>query len=221
MRPELPDIARPAARRASSSAGNAVVRGIARLLRGQPFDQAVDLRDREAGDARCRSRGRSSSSALQLLGQQLLVPAGIERQLVVGEHVGALLRRASCFEANAGHFCHAEQLRRLDPAVAGEDRVLAVDQDRVGEAELLDAVGDLPDLLPGMGSRVALVRFQLSTLRIRSEARTWRLFMRFLLFQFCSSSRPVYRLCSYFNLICSTEGRPTAPLVKQRAISVS
>jgi transcriptional regulator with XRE-family HTH domain len=38
--------------------------------------------------------------------------------------------------------------------VSGEDRVLAIDQDGIGEAEPADAVRDLPDLLLRMGSRV-------------------------------------------------------------------
>ena len=38
-------------------------------------------------------------------------------------------------------------LGRLDAAVAGEDGVLAVDEDRVGEAEAADAVRDLAQLL--------------------------------------------------------------------------
>jgi hypothetical protein len=39
------------------------------------------------------------------------------------------------------------------------DRAL-VDQDGIGEAEPLDAGGDLADLLAGMGARVPACRFQ-------------------------------------------------------------
>src|SRR3546814_2239233 len=57
----------------------------------------------------------------------------------------------------------------LDPAVAGDDAVLVVDQDRVGEAEAGDAVGDLADLLLRMGPRVGRPRPQG---RGRSEEQT-------------------------------------------------
>ena len=122
VRPKLPDIARPAARWAVAD-GKQVVRGIAGLFRSQPFDQAVDLGDREAGHADVEVEIDRQQS-LQLLGQDLLVPAGIERQLVVGKHIGPLLLRRHVLEPDAGHLGHAEELRRLDPAVAGEDRVL-------------------------------------------------------------------------------------------------
>jgi hypothetical protein len=38
--------------------------------------------------------------------------------------------------------------------VPGDDLVLIADQHRVGEAELLDAGGDLPDLLLGMDTGI-------------------------------------------------------------------
>ena len=152
VRPELPDIARPAARR--PGLGQPVVLGIAGLLRRQPLDQAVDLRDREAGDADVEAE-IVGEERLQLLGQQVLVPAGVQRQLVVGEHIGPLLGRRHGLDADAGHRRHAEELRRLDPAMAGEDGVLGVDQHRVGEAEGPDALGDLADLLLRVGAGVA------------------------------------------------------------------
>ena len=49
--------------------------------------------------------------------------------------------------------------------MAGDDLVLVADQNRVGEAEASDAVGDLSDLLPGMGARV---------LRVGSQPCDWR-----------------------------------------------
>jgi len=44
--------------------------------------------------------------------------------------------------------------------MAGENCIVIVNQERVGEAKLPDAVGDLPDLLPGMGSGIAGMRPQ-------------------------------------------------------------
>ena len=45
-----------------------------------------------------------------------------------------------------GTVAHAELPRRQQPAVAGNDAVVAVDQDRVGPAELADRGGDLRHL---------------------------------------------------------------------------
>jgi hypothetical protein len=44
--------------------------------------------------------------------------------------------------------------------MAGDDAIGIVDQDRVGEAEYPDAVGDLADLLIRMGPRIARIGFQ-------------------------------------------------------------
>ena len=92
---------------------------------------------------------------LQLDRQHLLIPAGIERQLVVGQHIGPPLRRIEMGQAQRRHAVHAEQLGGLDPAMAGDDLAVVADQHRIGEAEPLDAVGDLPNLLLGMGAGIA------------------------------------------------------------------
>ncbi len=94
------------------------------------------------------------SELLEFLCQQLLVPAGIERELVVGDHIGPLLRRASCVSIRRQGTVSTQELRSRNPAMTGEDHVLAVDQDRVGEAKAADAVGDLSDLFFRMRSRV-------------------------------------------------------------------
>jgi hypothetical protein len=47
--------------------------------------------------------------------------------------------------------------------VAGNDFVVIADQNRVVEAEPLDAVGDLADLLAGMGARVTAVGVRIPT----------------------------------------------------------
>jgi hypothetical protein len=46
-------------------------------------------------------------------------------------------------------------LAPFDPPVSGDDLVFIADQDRVGEAEALDAPGDLRDLLLRVGAGVA------------------------------------------------------------------
>jgi hypothetical protein len=56
--------------------------------------------------------------------------------------------------------------------VASEDHVLAVNQDRSGEAEDPDAVGDLPDLFARMSARVAPIGLQVvGRIRLRLCSR--------------------------------------------------
>jgi hypothetical protein len=49
----------------------------------------------------------------------------------------------------------SKKLGGFDTTVTSEDLVISIDQNRVGEAEALDAVGDLPDLFPGTRSSVS------------------------------------------------------------------
>jgi hypothetical protein len=53
-----------------------------------------------------------------------------------------------------------QQLCGLDAAMARDDFVVVADQHRVGETKPLDAVGDLSDLLSGMGACVASIGFE-------------------------------------------------------------
>jgi hypothetical protein len=57
-------------------------------------------------------------------------------------------------ELDPRHLHHVQFARREDAAMPGDDPVVAVDQDRVGEPELADAAGDLRDLRLGMRPRV-------------------------------------------------------------------
>lgn len=86
--------------------------------------------------------------------QQALVPAGILSQPVVGYHVGPLLGLVEAVELDAGHLGHSQLTGRHDPAVAGDDAVLAVYQDRVSPAELPNRGADLSDLGIAVGAGV-------------------------------------------------------------------
>ena len=101
-----------------------------------------------------------SIKRLQLDRQDLAVPAGVERELVVGQHIGASLLGAEMRQPQRRHGRNAEFLGCHHPAVAGDDLALVADQHRVGEAEALDAVGDLTDLLPRMAPRIARIGSQ-------------------------------------------------------------
>ena len=82
-------------------------------------------------------------------------------QPVVGDHEGAGLRRGQVIEAKRRHLGHAEFAAGEQPAVTRDHVAVAIDQDRDIEAEGLDAVGDLPDLLFAVAPRVSGVWFQL------------------------------------------------------------
>src|SRR4051812_47911028 len=67
------------------------------------------------------------------------------------------MRQLAC-----GYGVDAEMLGGLHAAVAGDNLVHIVDQDRIAEAELLDAPRDLPNLLPRMRSGIVWIRTQLA-----------------------------------------------------------
>jgi hypothetical protein len=111
----------------------------------------IDFGEREAGDLHVEIE---IDEGLQLNREYLAIPAGIQRKLVVGEDVSPALRRIQVGQANRRDGLQADELGCLHPAMSGDDLVIITDQDRIGEAELPDAVGDLPDLLLGMGTGI-------------------------------------------------------------------
>jgi hypothetical protein len=91
----------------------------------------------------------------------LTIPAGILRNLVVSNRKRALSRRRKSRQHDDRHFRQGEQLCRLVAALPGDEFAVFSDQQWVGEAERHDAVGDLADLLAGMGPRVAPIELDL------------------------------------------------------------
>ena len=71
--------------------------------------------------------------------------------------VGALLRLREMIERNDRHLGQFQQLSRPQPAVAGDDPVFAVDEDRVRETELDNGRRDLGHLGVGMGPGVSVI----------------------------------------------------------------
>ena len=96
----------------------------------------------------------------QLFRQQRVVPARLQGELVVGDQIRPLLRLAQVLEPDHRHLGQPELARREQPAMAGEDAALLVDQHRVGPAELDHRRRDLIDLRVAVRARVALVRAQ-------------------------------------------------------------
>ena len=107
--------------------------------RQQPLQLALAKADQPEVEAQLRE-------VRQLEPQQLVVPTRIQRQLVVGQHIRALLRLAHVPELDHRHPLQTQLPRRHDPAMSGDDPVLTVDQHGVRPAELPDARRDLRHL---------------------------------------------------------------------------
>ena len=117
--------------------------------------EAAERQDLVLAEAGQRQVEAEAFEIAELQRQQFGIPAGVERQLVVGDDVGALLRFREPGELDDGHFGEPELACREQPAVAGDDAVVAIDQDRVGPAELADRGGDLGHLRIRMRAGVA------------------------------------------------------------------
>ena len=89
--------------------------------------------------------------------EQSVVPAGVEGQLVVSDHVGSALSGRQMVEDHHGHRVEPEALRSFQPAMASDDLAVGGGEHRICPAEFDDAGGDLGDLLLVMGSRIARV----------------------------------------------------------------
>jgi hypothetical protein len=86
--------------------------------------------------------------------EQPVVPDRDLGEPVVGDPIGAGLLGWEVSEAQRRDLAPAELTTRAEPAVPGDHVVVAIDQDRDVEVESLDAIGDLPDLLLGVLTRV-------------------------------------------------------------------
>ena len=153
-----------------SSIGRIVV-GLGRVL--ERCDPQIDLGHLEAGDLDVEIEAEQRK-ILELLGEQPVVPGGDFGQAVVGDHEGAGLRRGEVIEAQGRHLGQAELAAGQQPAVPGDDVAVAIDQDRDIEAEGLDAVGDLPDLLFAVTTGINGVRLKLIETGGSRFSETWR-----------------------------------------------
>jgi len=97
---------------------------------------------------------------LQLDAQHFLVPAGIERQAVVGQNKGAPLRFGQMVEDDDRDFGHVQFACGEQAGVAGDDDPVRPGQDGVGPPELGYRGRDLGDLFVTMRARVPGVRDQ-------------------------------------------------------------
>jgi hypothetical protein len=81
---------------------------------GENFQDHYELV--KAGEAEVKPRFAQLANFFER--EHLEIPAGVERQLVVGEHIGAALRRREVRQDDARHLVEAEQMRGERPAVA-------------------------------------------------------------------------------------------------------
>lgn len=153
MAPEAPEVSGTRDshfRRRRNAIGSCVVRP--RLLLPCQVEGEIHLRQTEPRQLQLEA---SIDELLELDGQQFLVPACVDRQLIVGERVGLHLLRRQVSKRHHGDLVNAEEFGRGGAAMPGDDPALIIDQDGIGEAEALNRVRDLADLLATMGSGVA------------------------------------------------------------------
>ena len=139
----------------SAGASSSSVRPDLALARQQPLQLALAEADQPEVEAELGKVG-------QLEPQQRLVPAGVQRQLVVRQHIGALLRLAHVRELDHRHPVQSQLPCRQHPAMTGDDAARTIDQHRIGPAELPDTRCDLRHLGIGVGARVAGIGDQLA-----------------------------------------------------------
>ena len=78
-------------------------------------------------------------------------------------------------QAQGWHLGDAEQLGGEQPAMAGDDVAVAVGQNRDNEAEKLDAVGNLPNLLFAVAPRIGRIQLELFYRPVNNhQGNTWR-----------------------------------------------
>ena len=105
---------------------------------------------------RSRSNPTSWRSAISNASNSC-VPARIERQLVVGERIRALLRLAPARRHHHGDLLDAKLARTQHAAMPGNDGAVLCHQDRIGPAPFTDRCRDLVDLLVAVRADVARV----------------------------------------------------------------
>src|SRR5580704_469500 len=135
-----------------------------------------------AGNRRDRPRGRCSvperlfgnrrsvayycSAAYNFLNKTILldceylaVPAGVERELVVGDNVGTSLDLRKVREAQHGGLRETKQLRRGNTTMTRNNLAVVRRQHRIHEAEALDRRSNLLDLCLAVAARIARIGF--------------------------------------------------------------
>lgn len=115
--------------------------------------------------------------AIELRLQLHLVPTGVERELVVGDHVRSPLSVGKSSQHDARHRRHPCFFRCPHAPFACDDRISLVDQDRVREPKFGDRSRDLGDLRLAVCTGVVAVLDQVGDLacnKLRQVRLDWR-----------------------------------------------
>src|ERR1019366_653804 len=94
----------------------------------------------------------------QVFAEHLLVPARIERELVISDGQGAALNRGQVFQHDDRNFAHALRHGRPQAPFTSNEPALRPNENWVYEAELANGGGDLRHLLGGVRTGVTVAR---------------------------------------------------------------
>ena len=141
-------------------------RHVIRIGLPRPFDIPVAVEDVVDLVMAERQNAKVEPCVLQRLElalEQFHVPLGDLARLVVGDAERVLLFFREVFHHDGGNRLAPKLLHRLDPRVAVDDHVLAVDDDCAYEAELVDRIDDCRHRIVVV-SRIVWVRLQVRDL---------------------------------------------------------
>ena len=96
----------------------------------------------------------------QLFAEHLLVPACIERELVIGDGQGAALDLRQVLQHNNRNFAHAQRPGRSEAPFTSNDAAVRPNENWIYEAEFPDGGGDLRHLVAGVCAGVNVARNQ-------------------------------------------------------------
>jgi hypothetical protein len=158
VRIQLPEIARLRDQRSRQQSGVKVVEGIRTIVLKIGEDR-IDLRRLKTGHRDVEPIFEQElGQAEEFLRQAFAIPAGVLCDAVVGKQKRAFAGLGQAVDHNGGDGLECEQLGGFEPPVTGEQSPVLIDQDRGGEANRLNAFGNLADLFPGMRTGVARMR---------------------------------------------------------------
>src|SRR5688572_19270689 len=125
MRAQLPEIPNPAPSRTIRR--KLIFLGIPWLLKSETIKQTISLCDGKTSNPDIKS-GIDRKELLELLAEDLLVPACIQCQLVVSERVGPLLGGRELIDVHTWDVLQRKQSCCGKPAMAGKHHVVAVEE---------------------------------------------------------------------------------------------
>ena len=155
MRPEQPKITR-SRDSLGGRLGNRVLL-LGRPARIESIEQAVDL---VLGETEQIESDAVLLEPFQLGREQFVIPAGVERDAIVGKAKCARLSVRQVPEPNDRDLLQSKALGREDSTMTGDQNAALVDQARDIEAEFRNRAGNLGDLLVGVGPGVRCIRQQ-------------------------------------------------------------